>query len=125
MLERKTLQAGGFTKIDLIIVLCTIALLAGLLLPALQTTKPRSSRINCISNVKQVGLALRMFTNDHEDQFPWNAPIEKGGTRGRGLNGEPTIQFLALTNELASPKVLVCTTDLERAKISNFSKLTR
>jgi competence protein ComGC len=123
--QPKISARSGFTKIDCLIVLCTIALLAGLLLPALQKAKPRSKRINCVSNIKQIGLALRMFANDHQDEFPWHTPIEKGGTMERALNGDPTVQFLALSNELTSGKPLTCTSDAARTGITNLSRLSR
>jgi competence protein ComGC len=122
-LQRQSVRA--LTTIDLIIVLCTIALLLGLLLPALQKAKPRSKRINCVSNIKQIGLAARMFSNDHGEQLPWKVPVETGGTMERALNGDPTVEFRALSNEIASAKVLACASDFARTKVSDFSKLSR
>src|SRR5678815_908928 len=66
----KNLSKTGFTLIELLVVIAIIAILAGLLLPALAKMKARGQRIECINKLRQLTHAALLYADDHEDLLP-------------------------------------------------------
>src|SRR2546425_8633944 len=98
----------AFTLIELMVVIAIIAILAGMLLPALSRAKARGQRIGCVSNLKQVSLGCRMWADDNESRFPWRTPVAEAGSLGVG---EAWRHFQIISNEIVTPKVLHCYND--------------
>jgi prepilin-type N-terminal cleavage/methylation domain-containing protein len=100
----------AFTLVELLVVIAIIAILAALLLPALASAKERARRVKCLSNLKQTGLALKLFAQDRDGFYPWYLPVSEGGTYGPDA-GEAWRNFLPAAAEIDTPKVLVCPSD--------------
>ena len=112
----------GFTALEMIVVIAIVVLLAVLLLPTFTRPRNRHNRIGCVSNLKQVGLAARMWANDNGEKFPWQVSTSTNGTMELVNGPSVSPHFLIMSNELNSPKILTCGHDVKRTKAVFFSE---
>jgi prepilin-type processing-associated H-X9-DG protein/prepilin-type N-terminal cleavage/methylation domain-containing protein len=110
----------AFTLIELLLVIAIIAILAALLLPTLQQAQARSRRVQCLSQLKQIGLSLHSFAHDHENKFPWAVATNAGGSMFAPLPAD----WQVLSNELVTPTMVACPADRDRTKAVQFSELS-
>ena len=114
MNSRASRARNAFTLIELLVVIAIIAILAGLLLPALAKSKSKARRIECVNQLRQIGIALRTWSNDNGDKFPWAVSTNNNGA----MESVDWIDnFRAASNELNHPKVLICPGDKEKQPV--------
>ncbi len=78
-------RPSAFTIVELVVVIAIIAILATMVLPALHRAKARGRGTQCMNNLRQFGLALQMYVDDHDDTLPYNMGPE--GTRKTVADG--------------------------------------
>jgi prepilin-type processing-associated H-X9-DG protein/prepilin-type N-terminal cleavage/methylation domain-containing protein len=123
-----TESRNAVTLIELVLVIALIAILAALLLPSIEQVRQRARRTQCVSNLRQIGVAFLSFANSHEDKFPILVSVANGGILefATGKYDDFTYRnFQALSNELVDPRVLVCPSDpLRRTNAFIFATLS-
>jgi prepilin-type N-terminal cleavage/methylation domain-containing protein/prepilin-type processing-associated H-X9-DG protein len=122
---------GAFTLVELLVVIAIIGILAALLLPVLSQAKARARRIECVSDLKETGLAFHIFANDHGGRYTTQVSTNDGGsleyvTAGYQIVNRPFYfsfqHFRPLAGSLVTPKLLVCPSDLQRWSATNFDQ---
>lgn len=126
----------GFANAGLVLgyvsILFSMVVLA-LLLPAISKAKhvaeQSGERVSCQNNMRQVGLAFKVWALEHNDRFPFNVSTNAGGTLelcapgNDGFDKNALTHFLVISNELGTPNLLVCPEDPSKRPASGFSDL--
>ncbi|MGA2855130.1 MAG: prepilin-type N-terminal cleavage/methylation domain-containing protein [Verrucomicrobiota bacterium] len=81
----------------------------------------KSSEIQCVNNLKQIGLAFRIWEGDNGNQLPMRVPSKKGGAMEPALRGNVAPIFQVMSNELSTPRILLCPADADRSAAKDFT----
>jgi hypothetical protein len=120
-------RATAFTRLELVAILAVLGLLAAVALPALANSRERSLRVGCGNNLRRVGQATEAWSLGHHGRLPWRTPWCEGGTFSSGncsgtapsvllsgINNNIWFQWYWMSNELHSPNILVCPSDVQK-----------
>lgn len=104
------LPSAGFTLIELLVVIAIIAILAGLLLPAISRAKESGKAAACMNNLRQIGIAIQLYVQDNNDRMPHilDVPVEQTATSISNRIYGPDV---VLSNYLGNKLVLKCPSD--------------
>jgi len=117
------------TRLELVAVLASLALVAALAFPVLANTRQRSDRVVCISNLQRIGQAFHAWAIDHDDRMMWAVDARSEGTMvppggpqppWNGLQNLAWFQYSWISNELVFPQYLVCPADTSKHPARNW-----
>jgi len=115
-------KTAALTLVEVLVVVVVITVLASMLLPYLARPKRMENPINCVNNLKQIGLAYRIWADEYNGKYPMQVSITNGGTMELNNGSNALATFLVMSNELATPKILRCPGDAIHLPLDgNFS----
>ncbi len=117
-----TRRTEAFTRTELCVVIGVVAVLAAaMLLPALAAAKRKSARINCVNNVHQINIAFKVWEGDNCDKYPMQFALTNRETMKLIGSGNACVLWQTMSNELSTPKILLCPEDTERTGATYFT----
>jgi hypothetical protein len=118
-------QQRGVGMLDVLAIIAAVLVVAAVVLPAIAKSRARhrGGTISCANNLKQIALSFRVWAVDHDGKLPMQLSTNDGGTKELVANGALFPHFVAVSNELSTPKILRCWWDEERRAIATFAAL--
>ena len=118
----RTVRDGkAFTFVEMLVVIVVLAVLVAMILPKLACSKGGPGGYTCVSNLKQIGLAYRIWEGDNGDKYPMQFALTNSDTMKLISSGNSYVLWQMMSNELSMPKVLYCPADTEHVSATNFT----
>ena len=120
--SRARRHTTALTLVEAVVMVFLLAGLVVMFLPALMSHHSGVQHIYCVNNLKQVGLSFQIWASDHNNKYPMAMSVTNGGTQELITGPDAWKTYLAMSNEISSPKILLCPQDAERKRAAtNFS----
>lgn len=116
---------AALTWVEILVIVAVLAILAIVFWPRPAKKVPsrtRSMQINCVNNLKQVGLSFRIWEGDNNNKYPMSVSVTNGGAMELIAAGNVAGCFQVMSNELSTPIILVCPADQGRVSAASFQK---
>ena len=98
-----------------------LSLLAAVALADVSESQAKNQKINCVNNLHQIGLAYRVWAGDNGDKYPMQVSVKNGGAKELVFKGNVAACFQVMSNELSTPKIVICPADTSRSAANNFT----
>ena len=109
------------TLLEVMVVIFSLTIIVVLLIPVLAIPRQKQSRLNCVNNLKEISLSFRIWEGDNNNDYPMAVSCTNGGALEQVMTGDVARVFLVLSNEISTPKILVCPMDKGHFRSTNFS----
>jgi prepilin-type processing-associated H-X9-DG protein len=115
-------KTAALTLVEVLVVIFILFIMAAIFLPAVAPHHGDMRRSICVNNLKQIGICYIVWAGDHNGKFPFETSVTNGGTMELNNGRNAWLNFLVMSNELSTPKNLVCPNDKEhQPPATNFS----
>ncbi len=111
----------ALTLVEVLVVIFVVGFFVLVILSSGDNTRYRKARrIACVNNLKEISVACRIWEGDHGDKYPMNVSVANGGAMELARAGDAAIIFQVMSNELSTPKILLCPADEDHSLAKNF-----
>ena len=117
--RRSNQRNRALTLSEVLVIVATLWLLAAVAL-AVSGSPGDAQRKICVNNLKQIADAFRTWAGDNGDRYPAQVPDNHGGAMEEAVRGDVAPVFQVMSNELSTPRILVCPADIGRFTANNF-----
>ena len=108
--------------VEVLVVVAALLIIAAIILPALAMANRKSNKLGCASCLKQIGVTYRVWAGNNGDKYPMQVSVTNGGAMELIATGNVAACFQVMSNELNTPKVLICPQDTKRIPATSFSR---
>jgi len=112
----------ALTLVEVLVVIFVVGVFALMFLPSgnYNSVYRKAKRIECVNNLKEISLACQIWERDHGGNYPMDVSMTNGGAMELARTGDAAIIFQVMSNELSTPKILLCPADEDHSLATNF-----